>query len=144
MTKIFETPEEVAQYLGGTGGGMPPPFAGPGEYLRSGDFGGPIVEGALLALDGDSPAARAESLYILQGLGSKEMIEKTRDVLEHEPKWWNETDPHRGGTFGERFLAMCTYGEAARDKVLSELLLARSKGTAVEGEVERAVMAWRR
>jgi hypothetical protein len=143
MVQIFETPEEVAKYLGSAGTGMPPPYAGTGQYVREGGFGGPIIEGALLALDGDDEMARAQSLYVLQGNGSPEVLERTLLILEEPPVWWNKTDPDRGGTFGERFLSMATYGEAARREELARKMIERSKGTAVEGEVYRAVAAWR-
>jgi hypothetical protein len=144
MTKIFETPEEVAGYLRSGGTGMPPSYSGVGEYLRNGDFGGPIIEGALLALDGDNDAARSEAIVLMQGVSGGLVLERSKEILEHQPLWWADMDPHRGGTFGDRFLQMMTYGEIPRDKVLSEKLLELSKGTNVEGEVERSILAWRR
>ena len=144
MSQTFQTAEEVAEYLGSAGTGMPPSYDGTGQYLRNApDISGPIVEGGLLALDGGNDAARSEAIVLLQGMGGN-VLGRVRSILEEQPEWWNKKDPHRGGTFGENFLSAATHGEAARDKELGEKLLDNAKGTAVEDEVNRAILAWRR
>ena len=46
-------------------------------------------------------------------------------------------------TFGEQFLIMATYGQAARAPASADLMLALAAGTAVAEEVMWGVLAWR-
>jgi hypothetical protein len=138
----MHTPEQVVAWLGTGGGALPPHYEGPAQALRfDADDRALADAGALLALEKGTPRARSEAIFSLRGLGGAAVDGATSAILASPPSWWNAADP-RGGTFGQSFLVMATYGSAARNAD-SARLLALARGTPVQDEVTWAVLAWR-
>ena len=135
----LRTPEDVRDYLGSPGVALPPSYDGPADALRNdADDAELAIKGMILAVADGTPYRRSEGIRGLYRVGGPLVGAFVAKVLTGPvPAWWTETDPSRGGTFGEQFISMCRFGEAPVR--VPQAVIERSAGTAGEDEALFAV-----
>ncbi|MFZ4575976.1 MAG: hypothetical protein ACOYN0_16425 [Phycisphaerales bacterium] len=144
--KVFgtelRTPEDVRDWLGSHGGGLPPNYDGPADALRyDADDAELSIKGMILAVREGTPMGRSEGIRGLRGVGGPLVDAFVASVLTGPvPTWWNDKDPLRSGTFADQFISMCLFGEAPRR--LPAAVLERSAGTAEEEQALFMVLSY--